>query len=196
MNVLKEKLFISVDQRKSAAEIGKRTDEFSIVLFSHRAVFIAVVVFGSRAVFSGAGHMANLRHQVMMPSCLAELKGEAVISNSPGRTGTVSGHGEHIAELVSVQGGDIPGAGFGTKKGPPLCAPSCPLWSSCGFLRFRGRCLPQIVLLGFAMPSRIWNSSSQRFKLTVIRKFSFACSRPFLPSCAANSGCVSRYRIW
>jgi hypothetical protein len=28
MNVLKEKLFISVDQRKSAAEIGKRTDEF------------------------------------------------------------------------------------------------------------------------------------------------------------------------
>lgn len=130
MNVLKEKLFISVDQRKSAAEIGKRTDEFSIVLFSHRAVFIAVVVFGSRAVFSGAGHMANLRHQVMMPSCLAELKGEAVISNSPGRTGTVSGHGEHIAELVSVQGGDIPGAGFGTKKGPPLCA----LRALCGHL--------------------------------------------------------------
>jgi hypothetical protein len=50
----------------------------------------------------------------------------------------------------------------------------------------------QIVSFGLAMPSRIWNSSSQRLRLTVIRKFSLACSRPFLPICAANSGFVSR----
>lgn len=52
--------------------------------------------------------------------------------------------------------------------------------------------LDQMVSFGLAMPSRIWNSSSQRFRFTVIRKFSLACSRPFLPICAANSGFVSR----
>src|SRR5207302_1742189 len=45
---------------------------------------------------------------------------------------------------------------------------------------------------GLVMPSMIWNRMSQRLTLVVIRKFSLTCSRPFLPSCAAISGCVSR----
>ena len=48
------------------------------------------------------------------------------------------------------------------------------------------------MAFGLAMPSRIWNKTSQRFRLTVIKKFSLACALPFLPSCVANSGCVSR----
>src|SRR5437660_3270985 len=42
------------------------------------------------------------------------------------------------------------------------------------------------------LPERIRNRRSQRLTLVVIRKFSFTCSRPFIPMRRANSGCVSR----
>src|SRR3989442_14297601 len=41
------------------------------------------------------------------------------------------------------------------------------------------------------LPERIRNRRSQRLTLVVIRKFSFTCSRPFIPMRRANSRCVS-----